>query len=148
VSDLLPRFLTDYFYGLVLLSWVVAHWLYDAIMISSRPQATLGMLALGIFATDQKGNRLRFGRATARHFAKFLCYGTLGIGFLFQPFTSKGQTASDLISRSVVLVRPHRQKFPWWIMVLCIVVALVEALPVTYVLAFLLAILSSFLKIG
>jgi len=147
-SEVLPRALQDYFYGIVLLSWVVAHWLYDALMISSRRQATLGMIAWGIFATDEKGNRLHFGRATARHFAKFLCYGTLGIGFLFQPFTSKGQTVSDLISRSVVLVRPHRQKFPWWIMLLCIVVVLVEALPVTYFLAFLLAVASSLLKIG
>lgn len=148
LDEVLPRFLHSYFYLLVILSWVIAHWLYDVIMISSRLQATLGMLALGIFAIDHEGNRLRFGRATARHFAKFLCYGSLGIGFLIQPFTSQGQTLSDLISRSVVLVRPHRQKFPWWIMLICLVVAAAEALPVTYVLAFLLAVVSSFLKSG
>jgi uncharacterized RDD family membrane protein YckC len=136
IASFLPPLLADYFFLGLLLSIIVAHWLYDALMLSSRRQATLGMLAFGIFATDEKGNRLHFSRATARHFAKFLCYMTLWIGFLIQPFRLKRQTLSDLISRSVVLVRTNRKKVPWWLILLCVVIGATEAVPMLYILMF------------
>jgi uncharacterized RDD family membrane protein YckC/energy-coupling factor transporter ATP-binding protein EcfA2 len=101
-------------------------WLYAAIMLSSRRQATLGKLALGIFVTDQKGDRLHFGRATARHFAMVFSYLTLGIGFFIQPFTRKRQALHDLIARTVVLVRPDK-KVQRWIVVLCVIIVLIWA---------------------
>jgi uncharacterized RDD family membrane protein YckC len=117
--------------GAILLSLCVLPWLYTAIMLSSRRQATLGKLALGIFVTDQKGDRLHFSRATARHFAKVLSYITLGIGFFIQPFTRKHQTLHDLIVHSVVLVRPDKKRVPRWILVLCVIIGLTEvSLPV------------------
>src|SRR5437867_3725379 len=76
----------------VLLFPFIADWLYQVMMLSSRRQATLGKLALGIFVTDHRGDRLHFGWATARHFAKVLSYLTLGIGFFIQPFTRNRQT--------------------------------------------------------
>jgi uncharacterized RDD family membrane protein YckC len=109
---------------------VGGHWLYHALMLRSRRQATLGMLALGIFATDKNGNRLHFGKATLRHFAKILSCIPLGIGFFVQPFTPKRRTLHDLIAGSVVLVRPERKKLPWWLIALCIILGLVEAFPV------------------
>ena len=102
-------------------------WLYSATMLSSRCQATLGKLALGIFVTDQKGNRLHFGRATARHFAWCLSCIPYGIGFFIQPFTRKRQALHDLIVRSVVLVRPDKKRIPRWIIVLCVIIGLMEA---------------------
>jgi uncharacterized RDD family membrane protein YckC/energy-coupling factor transporter ATP-binding protein EcfA2 len=102
-------------------------WLYTATMLSSRCQATLGKLALGIFVTDKKGNRLHFGRATARHFAWFLSCIPYGIGFFIQPFTRKRQALHDLIVRSVVLVRPDKKRIPRWIIVLCVIIGLMEA---------------------
>jgi uncharacterized RDD family membrane protein YckC/energy-coupling factor transporter ATP-binding protein EcfA2 len=102
-------------------------WLYTATMLSSRCQATLGKLALGIFVTDKKGNRLHFGRATARHFAWFLSCIPYGIGFFIQPFTRKHQTLHDLIVRSVVLVRPDKKRVTRWIIVLCVIIGLMEA---------------------
>jgi uncharacterized RDD family membrane protein YckC/energy-coupling factor transporter ATP-binding protein EcfA2 len=107
--------------------WYVFGWLYTAIMLSSHRQATLGKLALGIFVADQKGDRLHFGRATARYFAMFLSYFTLWIGFFIQPFTRKRQTLHDLIVRSVVLVRPDKKRVPRWIVVLCVIIGLMEA---------------------
>src|ERR1700733_9280222 len=47
------------------LDWifVIIWWLYASIMESSRLQATVGKLALGIIVTDERGNRINFGRA-------------------------------------------------------------------------------------
>jgi uncharacterized RDD family membrane protein YckC len=109
------------------LSAYVVGWLYVAIMLSSRCQATLGKLALGIFVTDQKGGRLHFGRATARLFAMYLSYIILGIGFFIQPFTRKHQALHDLIAGTVVLVRPEKKRVPWWIVVLCVLIGLMYA---------------------
>jgi TPR repeat protein/uncharacterized RDD family membrane protein YckC len=111
----------------VLLILLVVDWLYQAMMLSSRRQATLGKLALGIFVTDQKGDGLPFGWATARHFAAFLSYITVGIGCFIQPFTRKHQTLHDLIVRSVVLVRPDKKKVQRWIVVPCVIIGLMEA---------------------
>ena len=110
--------------SLLLIPFVVG-WLYQAMMLSSRRRATLGMLALGIFVTNQSGYRLNFGRATARYFAKVLSYITLGIGFFIQPFTRRRQTLHDLIVGSVVRVRPDKKRVRSWIIVICVVMGLV-----------------------
>src|SRR5262249_22015188 len=47
-------------------------WLYEALMLSSEKQATVGKMALGIVVTDLAGNRISFARATGRHFAKWI----------------------------------------------------------------------------
>jgi uncharacterized RDD family membrane protein YckC len=83
--------------------WPFAHWLYQALTISSRRRATIGMRIAGIFVTDVTGRTLSFGTATKRHFAKILTY--VLPGFLIQPFTSKRQAPHDLLSNSVVLSR-------------------------------------------
>src|SRR5687768_13705227 len=49
---------------------LVLGWLYYALMESSGMQATLGKKALGMIVTDENGNRIGFGRATGRYFAK------------------------------------------------------------------------------
>ena len=111
--------------GLLLIPSLVVGWLYQAMMLSSRRRATLGMLALGIFVTNQSGYRLNFGRATERYFAKVLSYITLGIGFFIQPFTRKRQTLHDLIVGSVVRVRPDKKRVRLWIVVICVVMGLI-----------------------
>lgn len=59
--------------GLLLLLYAiafVAHWLYFALMESSRYQATLGKIALGLQVTSRQGGRITFGTGTKRAFAK------------------------------------------------------------------------------
>jgi hypothetical protein len=56
------------FYGLFLLVALLGGWLYFAIMESSQRQATLGKMALGLTVTDDKAQRMSFGRATGRYF--------------------------------------------------------------------------------
>lgn len=78
-------------------------WLYEAVMTSSHRQGTFGKMAFGIKVTDMNGNRLSFGRASARHFAKYLSGIICSIGYLVALFTERKQALHDLIAGTVVL---------------------------------------------
>ncbi len=82
---------------------LVGTWLYYALMEASENQGTLGKMALGIKVTDVEGKRIGFGRATGRHFAKFVSNLTLGIGFLMIAWTEKKQGLHDLIAGALVV---------------------------------------------
>ncbi len=88
--------------GLNLLNLIVA-WLYEALQISSPAMATIGKRALGIVVTDVNGQRIGFGRATGRHFAKFISGCTLLIGYIMAAFTEKKQALHDIMAGTLVL---------------------------------------------
>lgn len=95
--------------GVNILEWgfivtVIVGWLYFAISESSHKQSTLGKQALGIIVTDLKGERLSFGKATARYFCKWLSNLTLFIGYIMA-FTHKKQALHDMIAGTLVLTR-------------------------------------------
>jgi uncharacterized RDD family membrane protein YckC len=81
---------------------VVGGWLYQAIMESSRLQATLGKLAVGARVTDLKGRRISFARATGRHFAQILSGIILLIGYIMIAFSSRKQGLHDHIAGTLV----------------------------------------------
>jgi uncharacterized RDD family membrane protein YckC len=70
---------------------IAVGWLYFALMESSEQQATLGKMALGLRVTDMNGNRISFGHATGRHFAKILSFLTLLVGYMMAGFTPRKQ---------------------------------------------------------
>ncbi len=78
-------------------------WLYEAYMTSGPKQATFGKMAVGIVVVDYNGNRLTFGRATGRHFAKIVSAITLCVGFLMVAFTEKKQGLHDMIASTLVV---------------------------------------------
>jgi uncharacterized RDD family membrane protein YckC len=82
---------------------IVGGWLYEALMVSSVRQATLGKKAFGLIVTDTSGNRLTFGRATGRHFAKLISGVILLIGYIMAAFTERKQALHDLIASTLVL---------------------------------------------
>ena len=82
---------------------IIFGWLYFALMESSPKQGTLGKMALGIKVTDLNGNKIDFGRATGRHFSKFISAIILFIGFLMIAFTSKKQGLHDIIAGCLVV---------------------------------------------
>ena len=84
---------------------VVCAWLYEALLMSSQWQATLGKRALGIVVIDENGGRISFARATGRHFATWISGLLLFIGYLMQPFTPKKQALHDMIAGTLA-VRP------------------------------------------
>ncbi|OQY21831.1 MAG: hypothetical protein B6I34_06795 [Anaerolineaceae bacterium 4572_32.1] len=82
---------------------LTAFWLYYALMESSPWQATLGKRALSIVVTDLDGNRISFGRATARYWAKLLSGLLMGIGYLMALFTEKKQAMHDSLAGCLVI---------------------------------------------
>ncbi len=116
-SSSFPEMSDDVAILMALILPFVCDWLYQALLTSSRWQATLGMRAMGIVVTDQAGRRLSFGRATARYFAKLLSWVTSFIGFLMQPFTKRKQALHDKIAGCLVVRRrraPAGHKFSEW----------------------------------
>jgi len=85
-------------YGLIL----PLNWLYFAIMESSVWQGTLGKQALKLVVTNESGERIGFGRATGRYFAKILSSIIFLVGFLMVGWTRRKQGLHDLIAGTLV----------------------------------------------
>lgn len=90
------------------LAWI-GQWLYFALMESSEKQATLGKQALGIIVTDYRGQRISFGRATGRFFAKIVSGLLLGIGYIMAGFTERKQALHDMMASTLVINRSQEQ---------------------------------------
>jgi uncharacterized RDD family membrane protein YckC len=82
---------------------MVLHWLYYSLLESSAWQGTLGKKALGLEVTDLDGNRISFGRATGRFFAKFISTIILFIGYIMAGFTEKKQALHDSLAGTLVI---------------------------------------------
>jgi uncharacterized RDD family membrane protein YckC len=83
----------------------IGPWLYEAFLLSSEWQATVGKRAMNMVVTGVDGTRISFARATGRHFAKYLSAFILGIGFIMAFFTAKKQALHDLIAETLVVNR-------------------------------------------
>jgi uncharacterized RDD family membrane protein YckC len=89
------------FSGMILVSNII-NWIYFAGMESSKFQATLGKLAIGLVVTDVQGERISFLRATGRYFAKILSSVILLIGFIMVAFTERKQGLHDILASTLV----------------------------------------------
>jgi len=87
-----------------ILGGLVGSWLYYAYCESSEWQATPGKKVLNLVVTDLDGNRISFGRASGRFFAKMIS-GLIpcGIGYIMAGFTEKKQALHDMIASCLVL---------------------------------------------
>jgi uncharacterized RDD family membrane protein YckC len=85
---------------------LVVQWLYFALQESSAAQATLGKRLIGIQVTDRQGNRIGFGRATGRFFAKFLSALIIYIGFMMAGWTERKQALHDMLADTLVVRKP------------------------------------------
>jgi uncharacterized RDD family membrane protein YckC len=83
----------------------VGVWLYFALMESSRKQATLGKMSLGIIVTDLLGQRISFGKATGRYFGKIISSLILCIGFMMAGWTQKKQALHDIMADTLVILK-------------------------------------------
>jgi uncharacterized RDD family membrane protein YckC len=92
------------FFILGMLAFVVLEWLYFAGMESSARQATFGKSVMSLRVTDYEGQRISFGHATGRFFAKIVSgLIPLAIGYIMAGFTEKKQALHDLIAGTLVL---------------------------------------------
>lgn len=91
-------------YGIMIsVTSIIISWVYFSGLESSPLQATIGKLAVGIYVTDLEGNRISFGKATGRHFAKIISGLIIGIGYIMAGFTAKKQALHDQITNCLVL---------------------------------------------
>ena len=93
-----------FFLGMI--AFVVVEWLYFAGMESSARQATFGKSVMSLRVTNYEGQRISFGHASGRFFAKIIS-GLIpfAIGYIMAGFTAKKQALHDLIAGTLVLKR-------------------------------------------
>ena len=86
------------------LAFMFVEWLYFAGMESSARQATLGKSVMSLRVTNYEGQRISFGHATGRFFAKIIS-GLIpfAIGYIMAGFTEKKQALHDFIAGTLVL---------------------------------------------
>lgn len=79
------------------------YWLYYALFESSSWQATIGKKLLHLQVTNLQGERISFGRASARHFGKMVscCFVFFGLIMIF--FTKKKQALHDKIASTLIM---------------------------------------------
>ncbi len=77
--------------------------LYGTFMESSKYQATVGKLALGLTVTDMNGGKLDFSKALVRNLGKLLSNFIFLIGYIMAAFTEKKQGLHDIIAGTLVV---------------------------------------------
>lgn len=88
--------------GLWILAMIIQV-LYFTFMESSKMQATVGKLALGLKVTDLEGNKLDFTKALIRNLSRIISNLTMLIGYIIAGFTEKKQALHDMIAGTLVL---------------------------------------------
>jgi uncharacterized RDD family membrane protein YckC len=77
--------------------------LYWSLMESSKYQATIGKMALGLKVTDVDGNSLDFVKSLIRNVCKIISGMILFIGYIMAGFTEKKQGLHDIIAGTLVV---------------------------------------------
>ena len=89
--------------GALALSTFIASWPYYTFLEASPTQGTIGKMILRLKVTDLDGRRIRWGRANARYFGRWLSGLPYCAGYLFPLFTARKQALHDLMARCLVL---------------------------------------------
>jgi uncharacterized RDD family membrane protein YckC len=101
-----PAVIASFISSIALLALVsiLGSWLYYAYFESSDWQGTVGKKVMNLIVTDLEGNRISFGRACGRYFAKIVSgLIPLGIGYILAGVTEKKQALHDMIASCLVL---------------------------------------------
>ena len=89
---------------------IAISWLYYAGMHSSKFQATLGKMALGIAVTGYNGQQIGFWHASGRWLAELASVFTLFIGYVMAGWTARKQALHDMIASTLVVNREQRRE--------------------------------------
>lgn len=93
MSGLMMTMIISFFISLV----------YFSLMESSKNQATVGKMVLGLKVTDMDGNQLNMGKAFLRNLGKILSQMIMYIGYIMAGFTDKKQALHDMIAGTLVV---------------------------------------------
>jgi uncharacterized RDD family membrane protein YckC len=77
--------------------------LYFSLMESSKYQATVGKMALGLKVTDMNGDKLDFVKALLRQVCKIISGMIFLIGYIMAGLTEKKQALHDMIAGALVV---------------------------------------------
>ncbi len=77
--------------------------IYYALMESSKYQATLGKIAMGIKVVNKNNQPLDFSKALLRNLSKLLSYAILCIGYIMIIFDDRKQGLHDKIADTFVV---------------------------------------------
>ncbi len=84
---------------------VVLGWLYYAILESYQIQGTLGKQVIGISVTDLQGDKISFGKATARYFGKsFFLVILVAAGLISSIGKVTGNENSPYLILAIILI--------------------------------------------
>lgn len=97
-----PPELLAMIFTLIPFIWAL-HWLYEALLTSSRWQGTIGKRILRLKVTDDFGNKISFARSTGRFFAKILSGMVMNVGFIMVAFMERKRGLHDIICGTQVL---------------------------------------------
>ncbi|NLF58728.1 MAG: hypothetical protein GX580_13920 [Candidatus Hydrogenedens sp.] len=90
--------------GISFVLFFLIAWPYFAVMESSRLQATLGKMVLGIRVTTTSGGRISVFRSIWRYFMKLFSGLLLSTGYFMAAFTARKQALHDKAARTLVIV--------------------------------------------
>ena len=88
--------------GITIISFAIQT-LYFSLMESSKYQATVGKMALGLKVTDINGDKLDFGKALLRQICKIISQMVFMFGYIMAGFTEKKQALHDMIASALVV---------------------------------------------
>jgi uncharacterized RDD family membrane protein YckC/Tfp pilus assembly major pilin PilA len=101
---------------IVQLGFILIYWFYNAKLESGPKQATIGKRLVGLYVeTADTSQRVGFGRATGRFFAKSFLSGIAGIGYLMVAFTGRRQGLHDFVATTVVRRRAGVSGTGWMV---------------------------------
>lgn len=89
--------------GVTQLVFLVIQTLYYSLMESSKYQASIGKIVLGLKVTDVNGAPVDFTKALVRNLCKIISSMILLIGYLMAAFTEKKQALHDMIASTLVV---------------------------------------------
>lgn len=84
-------------------------WFYFAGFESSRRRATPGKMLMRLAVSNEDGEPVGFGRATARYFSKYISASIMFVGFLMAFWSDRRQALHDVFARTLVLKAAPKQ---------------------------------------
>ena len=87
----------------IILISIAAPILYEAFMLSSAKQATLGKMVMKIKVVDEQGLRLSFGSALGRSLIKYVTSNLCILLWLWPLFNNTEQALHDLVVKGYVI---------------------------------------------
>ena len=94
--------------------FLMANWVYFSLFESSSRQATPGKMLMGVFVTDESGQRISFVRSLLRTVTKMISAMFCWLGYLLALFTGRSQALHDLLASTLVLQPDYSLVSPYY----------------------------------